>query len=229
MHIAICDDNIVDRNRLEKLLHRESDTRIKTTGVLYIDAYGNMDALLKTPMLYDLFFIDRTIQEPFGLEAAKLLRDIGVSAPIVLCCSQIAYREANSELSGLHYIDKPFVPSDLSSMVTIGLEYLKTVVPRLEIRANDATTHYILPEEWIYAYPGEYEMCIVLQSGNTINQQGSFSAIVQMVSSYPEFCILGKKYLVNTNHITEFTKKSAVLSNGTQIPLTIKDRILLHR
>lgn len=228
MHVAICDDNIVDRNRLEKLLHRESDTRIKTTGVLYIDAYGNMEALLKTPMLYDLFFIDRTSQEPFGLEAAAQLRDLGITAPIVLCCSTIPYRKANSPLPGLHYIDKPFIPADLTTMVTIAHEQMQHAAPRLEIRSNDTTTHYILPEEWVYAYPGEYEMQIVLKDGRVIGQQGDMDALITIIEDFPDFVLLGKKYLVNSKHITELNRKYAVLSNGTQIALTLMDRIRLH-
>ena len=57
MHIAICDDNIADRKHLERLLQRESDRRKDTAGILYIDSYGNVDALTKSPMIYDLFFI----------------------------------------------------------------------------------------------------------------------------------------------------------------------------
>lgn len=227
MHIAICDDTIVDRNRLEKLLHRESDARIKTTGVLYIDAYGNMEALLKTPMLYDLFFIDRTLHEPFGLEAAAQLRALGVSAPIVMCCSKIPYREAGSELANLHFIDKPFDPADLTAMVSIGYEQMQQVAPRIEIRGNDTTTHYILPEEWVYAYQGEYQVNIVLSDGRTVYQQGTMSGLIPMLEPFSEFAILGNKYVVNMKHIITHDHKYAIMSDGKQIKLTLFDRFKL--
>ena len=57
MHIAICDDHIADRKQMERLLSRESDRRIKTTGNLYIDSFGSVSALLHAPMIYNLFFI----------------------------------------------------------------------------------------------------------------------------------------------------------------------------
>ena len=60
MHLAVCDDNIADRKQMERLLGRESDRRLGTTGVLYVDSFGNRDAILTTPMIYDGLFIDMT-------------------------------------------------------------------------------------------------------------------------------------------------------------------------
>ncbi len=37
MHLAVCDDNIADRKQTERLLGRESDQRINSTGVLYVE------------------------------------------------------------------------------------------------------------------------------------------------------------------------------------------------
>ena len=58
MHLAVCDDNIADRKQMERLLGRESDRRLNTTGVLYVDSFGNRSAILSTPMIYDGLFMD---------------------------------------------------------------------------------------------------------------------------------------------------------------------------
>lgn len=92
MHIAVCDDNIADREHLERLLERASDRRIHTTGVFRIDSYGNMDAVMSSPMLYDAFFIDITSGPVNGFQLVRKLIDAGVAAPIILCISTINYR-----------------------------------------------------------------------------------------------------------------------------------------
>ena len=49
MHIAVMDDNIADRKQLERLLDRESDRRIQTTGNLYIDSFVALESLFIAP------------------------------------------------------------------------------------------------------------------------------------------------------------------------------------
>ena len=56
MHIAVCDDNGADRKQLERLLSRESDKRMETTGNLYVTSYGNPESLLQNPRQFDVFF-----------------------------------------------------------------------------------------------------------------------------------------------------------------------------
>ena len=92
MHIAVCDDNIADRKQMERLLGRASDRRMHTTGVFYIDSFGNMDAVMHAPMLYNAFFIDMTSGPANGFQLARRLIDSGVTAPIILCISTINYR-----------------------------------------------------------------------------------------------------------------------------------------
>ena len=73
MHLAVCDDNIADRKQTERLLGRESDRRINTTGVLYVDSFGNRNAILSTPMIYDGLFMD-------------MVEDIGKCGEIASSC-----------------------------------------------------------------------------------------------------------------------------------------------
>ena len=58
MHLAICDDHMADRKQMERLLGRESDRRLNTTGVLYVDSFGSKESILTTPMIYDAIFMD---------------------------------------------------------------------------------------------------------------------------------------------------------------------------
>ena len=60
MHLAICDDHMADRKQMERLLGRESDRRLNTTGVLYVDSFGSKESILVTPMIYDAIFMDMT-------------------------------------------------------------------------------------------------------------------------------------------------------------------------
>ena len=45
----------------------------------------------------------------------------------------------------------------------------------------------------------------------------------------PEFILLGKKYIVNKNHIQCVSGKNAILSDGTKIPLSLMDKHYLKK
>ena len=107
MHIAVCDDNIADRKQTERLLDRESAERINKSGNLFVDSFGNVNALLTAPMKYDLFFIDMTASSPNGMETAVKLRTIGVTSPIVLLISSIDYRAYPNPPKSIFFLEKP--------------------------------------------------------------------------------------------------------------------------
>ena len=229
MHLAICDDNIADRKHLERLLLRESDARAASHGILYVDAFGSMESISRSPMIYDMFFIDMTGQPPHGIEVAIALRSMGVTAPIVLCCSTIAYRSYAAPPEEIYYIDKPFSPKELSEMVDLGYNRKTAIPPTIEIRGDDGSTTYVREEEIIYIYPGEHSLKVVLNNGDVVPQHGILRDFIPLLEPYPEFILLGKKYIVNKNHIQCVSGKNAILSDGTKIPLSLIDKHYLKK
>lgn len=228
MHIAICDDNIADRKHLERLLQRESDRRKNTKGILYIDSYGNVDALTKSPMIYDLFFIDMTQLPPHGMETAILLREVGVTAPIVLCTSSIRYEDYAKPPTGLIYINKPFKTEELTAIVDSVEIRKKNTAPTIEIR-DDLNTYYVHEEDFIYAYPDGYRTKIVLKDGRVIMQLGSLQELVPLLQPFDSFLLLGKKYVVNYNHIEKLERSFVLLSDHSKVPLSWGDKKRIER
>ena len=223
MHIAICDDNIADRKHLERLLQRESARRKDTAGILYIDSYGNVDVLTKSPMIYDLFFIDMTGLPPHGMETALLLRDMGVVAPIVLCTSSIRYKDYAKPPVELLYIDKPFKPGELTNIVNKVDALKKKAAPTIEVR-DDLNTYYIYEDDFIYAYPDGYRTKIVLKNGRVIMQLGTLQELIPVLQPFDCFLLLGKKYVVNYNHIEKIERTYVLLSDHSKVPLSFGDK-----
>lgn len=119
MHIAVMNDDIADRKQLERLLDRESDRRIKTTGNLYIDSFGAVDSLMKTPFLYEMFFIN--IKGPLqeNLKIANDLRALGIRVPICIIKKDF---EEEEEGENILYINYPILVNDLTEIVGRGVE-----------------------------------------------------------------------------------------------------------
>lgn len=223
MHIAICDDNIADRKQSERLLSRESDKRIHTTGNLYVDSYGNVEALLKSPQRYDLFFIDMTDLPPHGMEVAIQLREMGVTAPIVLLVSSINYRNYVNVPDLVYFIDKPVKVKELSDFLDTMAARFAEKVPTIELR-DETKAHYALPDQVIYAYPDSHIMRVKLTDGTTVNQLGTINDLCRILSKFDNFVILNKKYIINLDHVMYIKKHTATMSDGTKLSIGLGER-----
>ena len=117
MHLAICDDHMADRKQMERLLGRESDRRLNTTGVLYVDSFGSKESILTTPMIYDAIFMDMTEDGCDAVELSHMLRADGTDVPIVFCCDKVDYRKSKNLPDNALFLDKPIVVAELTEMI----------------------------------------------------------------------------------------------------------------
>ena len=150
MHLAVCDDHIADRKQMERLLGRESDRRIPTTGVLYVDSYGSERSILSTPMIYDAIFMDMTEDGCDAVRLANQLRENGTQIHIVFCCGKVNYRNAAHLPENVLFLDKPIQVAALTEMISQLLVIVQNRVRKLEFR-NRNETFYITEEELLYA------------------------------------------------------------------------------
>ena len=151
MHIAVFDNNIADRKQLERLLGRQSD-RYQREGKehFYIDSYGNVEALMRFPQMYDIIFIDMATPESedshfqTGMDIANLLFEEGGIKNIVMCSSVHDYEAMASE-AGIHdkmlYLKKAIRVKDLEDILAECEKRLGTPIPKLEIRGEKDTVY----------------------------------------------------------------------------------------
>ena len=206
MHIAVCDDNIADRKQMERLLGRASDRRLHTTGVLYIDSYGNVEAVMRSPMLYDAFFIDMTSGPVNGFQLARKLIDAGVTAPIVLCISTIDYPsvieaaiakvpEDVSETSNhdilrrqlqkqILYLQKPIKVKELDEMLDHAQNLKSQTVPTIELR-GEKDTLYVYEDEILYAIKDGNYVHVVLTENRSLDVLSTIHNLYTQVTAFP--------------------------------------------
>ena len=201
IYIAVCDNNIADRKQLERLLEREKDKRLtENYDVLYIDSFGSEEALMTTPVKYDIFFVDITEGASNGMEIAKKLRHRGIDAPVVLCQSSINYTSYVNAPEDIIYIEKPLTKGQISHLVDVALEWAKRRTPLIEARCQK-DTRFIQYDELIRAIPLEKFLTrLCLSSGEYLDATDSVNSIEKQLENYGCF-IKCKKDLVNIYHI----------------------------
>ena len=215
MHIAICDDNVADRKQLERLLGRESNKRISTTGNLYIESFGNAGALLNATLTYDAYYIDMCKTEGItGMDLVEKLTQKGIHSPMILCCSDINYRE-HSFPENVLFLDKPIKVDELSQSIDHALENKRQSPNLIELRDNHHTL-YAEEAEILYAV----ENGSLLECTLTDNRQITISCSAQnffaQVENHEEFLAPSEKVVLNCRHIAKIGFRKVTMVDGTK-------------
>lgn len=218
MHIAICDDNVADRKQLERLLGRESDKRKADTGVFYTDSFGDSDALVKNPMSYDLFFLDTASGEVDGLTIALRLREIGVTAPIVLCSSKIDYlsKISGGEAADFMHLNKPILTVELSATLDQAISMQQNRIPTIELR-SDKDTFYVQEDDIIYALSDGVHVNVFLKNGTSLPIPSTMENFYNSISMFTHMLLLTEKSLINIAYLEKYTPFKVTLKDGTTV------------
>lgn len=246
MHLAVCDDNIADRKQMERLLGRESDRRLNTTGVLYVDSFGNKNAILTTPMIYDGLFIDMTEDGNDAVEIANKLRADGNQLPIVFCCSKIDYRQSPNLPDNSFFLDKPIDPDALSAMCDQLLSIKGSQVKRYELRSL-TDTFYLEEKDIMYAWPedrdrmtsihladgsertsasGFLSFCANLGFDVDGSNRGILKADIGYIRFDPTKCLamIGSVYAVNLRYVSKIGFFNLTMTDGHKFRIAPSSR-----
>ncbi len=220
MHIAICDDNIADRKQLERLIKRESDKRAKTTGILFADSFGNAASILANPMQYDVFYIDMCKTEGVtGMDVVNGLINQGVHAPIVMCCSDIRYREMSFPANVI-FLDKPIRVDELSDSIEHALKIKEQAPSLIELR-EDYNTVYVTEPEILYGIVEGHYVKISLTDKRTVYAATTAANLFAQLEIYPSFIFPSHKVIFNGRYIEKLGFHKVYMIDGTcfKIPM----------
>lgn len=212
MHIAICDDNIADRKQLERLLKRESDNLRDKREPFYLDSYGNPEAVMSSPMLYEAFFIDMTSSTKNGYEIAMDLIHVGVTAPIIMCISNINYKDYELP-DNCYYLQKPIRVEELQHVLEIILKASDNKVPHIEIRTEKETV-YVLENDIAYIVPDGRFIRIHLMDGTVLETAGNIENFYEEIKHLTRLLPVNYKAIVNVAYISQTSFFSVRIKNG---------------
>lgn len=226
MHIAICDDNIADRKQMERLLKRESDKRRDSREPFYIDGYGNSEALMRSPMLYEAFFIDMTDSAKNGYEIAMDLIHAGVTVPIILCISKINYREMPLP-DNCFCLPKPIRIDDLTDILEIIIAASDNKIPHIEIRTKKETL-YVLEKDIMYILSEGKYVHVHLTNGTVAELTDTLENFYEEIKHISAFLPVSYKTVVNVAAISRTTLFHVHTKNGHKFFLHPSFRKYVH-
>lgn len=220
MHVAICDDNVADRKHLERLLSRESDKRIDTPNILYVDSYGDKDHFLINPMKYNIVFMDMCLEKGTVEYILNELVAMGFTAPLVLYSSKIDYTAIPNLPDFVVHAKKPYIPEPLPKFLKLGDENVEGFIATISVHQNGAMID-VAKDEVEYAVGNENGTVLYMIDGTRIDTDETLSAVRHILEPYEEFEHINKNGIANFRFVSAVMPFHVIMQNYHQFKTSL--------
>jgi len=222
LHIALCDSDPGDRKQMERLLSRESDKRINTTGVFYTDTFGGVTALVGASLVYDVYFLDFLDPLCDSYEIAKAIRAKGILSPIVFCISKINYRLSGELIPNSVFLNKPIKVEELSLVLDeIIRQKVEDFIPTIELR-NNYEAYYVSENDVMYFEGKNYDVLVTLKDKVRKKTGASISMLSGDVKNFSSFVCISKTAIINCKYVETVGFMSVKMKDGYEISCSPK-------
>lgn len=220
MHVAICDDNVADRRHMERLLSRESDKRAGTPNILYIDSYGDKDHFLRTPLKYNIVFMDMTAREGLVEEILAGLEEQGFHAPLVLYSSTVDYTAIPNLPDYVVHAKKPYLPEPLPELLALGDRNVLGNVVTIQVHQKTVLQH-VPKNEILYAVPdntGRYSLYLTNSTAVEIDED--IHMLRHIFEPFDELQLVNKTCFANFRYVSEILPLSIFMQDYRKIRIS---------
>ena len=213
-NIAVCDDNVTDRQYIMNMLNKWAG---ETGHLVCVSEFASAEQFLfeyEDKSDYDILLLDIEMGAMDGVTMAKQLRKNNDIVQIVFITGYSDYISEGYEVAALHYLMKPVKQEKLFEVLDRAAEKVQKNekllflenggelfrIPLYQIRYVDVQHNYVTvhaaEEITVKKTLGELEECLD-----------------------ERFLRVGRSSIVNLNCIGRVTKTDIILQDGTSVPL----------
>ena len=214
MRIAVCEDNLLQRDMIVHLLNRCSAERSLPVELVPYEYGMNLLYDVEEGAHFDIVFLDIYLQDAMGNELAHKLRAMGYQGKIVFLTASPDFAIESYDVAASGYLLKP-----------ISYDRLKAVVDRItenfdpntyQIRHRSTVT-MIAHRDILYIESSNSKCMIHTVSGRVHTAYKTLNTIEKELN---DSCFLRchQSFLVNMDHVQQIGKEF-LLSNGETIPI----------
>lgn len=218
MRIAVCDDEYVAVEEIEKLLKEYSSKN----GIHFdYDLFDNYSALEPVAEKYDIFLLDYLMPGINGMDFAGKIREKCGSEKVIIFITQYDEIVHDAFTVQTHrFLLKPIVKTKFYEALDSAFSNIANNDRRLIIRYDGNTTSVKLDE--IYYVEIRYKELYIYTKNEQILCHRSIKSIEQEIE-HGCFFRVHRSYLVNMKKIRSFNNSKIEFINGETIPVSSRN------
>lgn len=219
--IAICDDEPVELNLMESMLHtygeRHADCDFTVTR------FESADRLLcmvnKKKYAPDILFMDIYMQKQNGIEVSKQLRKMGSRCRIVFVTASADYALEAFGVDAVQYMVKPILEEALSRLMDKLLEDLDRETKKFLMLQTDTGACRVAVQAIVCCEAQRKFQYVYLTDGERLLLHMTMAGLEELLGVFPEFVRVGSSYIVNLEHIESLNRQEVCTEDGKRIYL----------
>lgn len=213
MKIAVCED---ERTVAEEIISIVRAQMNELSIDYSVDSFSDGAGFERSPVDYDLIFMDCRLPDGNGLELVKRLREKGGKSVVIFVTAYDEYVYKSFKVGTFRYLLKPIDKVELCAAISDFVkQYEKAVF--IEIPTKEKTFSANLNE--IIYIESDAKHTIVRHIDWSCESLKSISTYQAEINSH-NFYRTHRRYLVNMKYIVEIDKNIATLSNGEKIEIS---------
>lgn len=218
MEIAVCDDDLIDRNTAAQML-RQCLRKSNSGGG--ITCFSNGIELLyeaQDGKIFDAVFLDIFMDKMLGMDVARRLRASGYNGKIIFMTATPGFAVESYEVKAFGYILKPITFEKIEKITNELLENFNAEVYHLRHRGEIINIDY---NSIIFIESCNSKCLLHCTSGNTHTVYKRLCDIEDELGDN-RFLRCHQSYLINMNHIVH-ADKSFRTTNGETVLIRQKN------
>lgn len=227
VQIALCDDEITELEKTEKLLNAYEQKY--PVSDFMIQRFESADRLLtmvgEGGYVPDLVFLDiympgeqgETI--PLGMEVARKLRDMGSGAKLIFLTTSREHALEAFDVEASCYLVKPVSEDNLFPKLNRFLEETERERKKCILLKREGRVIKVPLNDVVYCEAQGKRQCIYMADGTELLQNLTMAKIYDMCSVCREFVRVGASYVINLEHIDSLNAQEIQMDNGQKIYL----------
>lgn len=227
MNIAIVDDMVTECEILCNLLKQYETEQHQTIQIR--EFHSGVELLYNyISGSYDVVFMDIFLNNENGIDCSLKLRQLDENVNIVFLTTSSEFGVKSYDVKAADYIVKPATLEKLSR----ALHYCEIAEmqgePSITVTTRNQQLEVFL-DRILYADFQNRSTCIHLEDC-IVPVSGSFSALSEQLTAYPQFMSCFKGIVVNFKEVQEVYGNYLLLKNGERLPVSRRlQRLVQHR
>lgn len=216
MKIAVCEDNVKDREKLLKQL---------TAAMKYLEVdaeitvFESAEELLKEASdktFFSVFFLDIFLPGLSGMEAALKLRRLGNYSPVVFTTITRDYLTQSYSVCASDYLVKPSADKDVKSALARALKLLEGKERMLEVTVARHTER--IPYSDIYYIKGNSRNCTIQTRTGVYDPYAAIQELLEQLND-SRFLCSHRSYIINLDHVLAVQRGHVAMRDDVLLPI----------